>query len=473
MPRYEKGTLGKLVVQDWDIVSGYPDTPRLYILTEQQASALVALASFLQWRTRWQNAPGDDTLDAFASETMFNLMNPITCAMLQECLQPLFDTLRTQVNQDAIFREFGSEYPVAEPLPEEVADSPLAPGTNPTCNLDILWAQSEQTVLFSDFWVTDALQKLEGATNNAEAIAVLSQLPIIDEFGFDAIAGYAELLLDGIAENYEAAYTLAYQQEVACEIFCAAQENCEITLNLIFDVFRERVEAYYGTPIGAITSVMNIISYLLDQSIDGTIVADAMMLIIWGSARYGNTFLGTIGTAQLEATLQLAVNDANDDWSILCDCGWFSLMDVTTSMFTWEAYPSGKNWGTFVNASGIESGFDTTEGAAYQMVQIRLPFAAPAKIARIAFDFDMANGTQNPGTPFAVGTDNLFVDSGTPAPDGTGQTFDREIRDDNASEIALRCQAGFLNPGSTNPGGSCKVTQVRVWGLGTKPPELP
>jgi len=397
----------------------------------------------------------------------------MNCEELTECLQPLFDELRVQINQDAVFRQYGTEYPVGVPLPPEAYNAPLAPGSNPTCNLDILWSQSEQTIDFGNGMIEQALDLLETATNNAEAIAALTQLPIIDEFGFDALAQYAELLLDGIAENYAAAFSPEYRTEVACGIFCLASQDCEITLELLYEFFLSRVEAYWGTPIGAVTTIANVLSYMLDQDVDGTIVADAMMLIIFASAKYGNTFLGTVGTVQLEAVMELAVNDANDDWSILCDCGWYSEMDVTADMFTWEVNPTGFNWGTWTDTVGIVSGFDTSDGNAYQMVQIKLTFAAPASIRRMAFDYDLTSGTQSTGVPLAVGTDNVSVDTSVVPADGTDLTFDRELVDPAANQIALRCQAGFVPASVVDPGGSSIVKRIRVWGLGTKPAELP
>lgn len=397
----------------------------------------------------------------------------MNCEEMQECLQPLFDALRLQINQDAVFREFGTENAVGVPLPEEVITAPLAPGSNPTCNLDILWAQCEQLVDYSNTMITDVLEQLETATNNIELAQVITSLPILDELGADAIAGYIELLVDGIAENYAAEYDLSYRNALACEIFCLASENCEITIELVYDVLFARVVAHFGSPGEALSQIGNLLSYLLDQDIEGDVIVDSLMFLLWGSSKLINSFLQDVGTSALETVLNLAVNDANDDWSTLCDCGWYSSMDLTSDVFAWEVNPAGKNWLNWTDTVGVESGFDTAEGASYQMVQMKVVFASPAQVRRIAFDFDMTNGTQNPGLALAVLTNNVLAGEATPAPDGAGQTFDREVSDDAADEIGIRCQAGFLNPGSTDPGGTCTVTAVRVWGLGTKPAELP
>lgn len=243
----------------------------------------------------------------------------MNCEEMQECLQPLFDALRLQINQDAVFREFGTENAVGVPLPEEVITAPLAPGSNPTCNLDILWAQCEQLVDYSNTMITDVLEQLETATNNIELAQVITSLPILDELGADAIAGYIELLVDGIAENYAAEFDLAYRNGLACEIFCLCQVDCEITIERVYDILFARVVAHFGSPGEALSQIGNLLSYLLDQDIEGDVIVDSLMFLLWGSSKLINSFLQDVGTTALETVLSLAVNDANDDWILLCD----------------------------------------------------------------------------------------------------------------------------------------------------------
>jgi len=253
---------------------------------------------------------------AYSLTTWAACMN---CEELQECLQPLFDALRQQVNQDAVFREFGTENPVGAPLPEEVLTAPLAPGSNPTCDLDILWSQCEQLVDYSNVMITDFLEQFETATNNIEFAQVITSLPILDELGSDAIAGYVELVLDGIAENYAAEYDTFYRNTLACEIFCRCQGDCEITIERVYDIMFARVVAHFGSPGETLSSIGNLLSYLVDQDIDGDVIVDTLFFLLWGGAKLINSFIMDVGTTALETILELAVNDANDDWILLCE----------------------------------------------------------------------------------------------------------------------------------------------------------
>jgi len=385
MPRYEKGTQGKLIVQDWEVVTGYPDTPLLYILTRQQAAALISLAEFLEWRTRWENLPVDADIDAFASETMFNLMNPITCGMLTECLEPLFDNLRAQIKQDALFEQYGTQYPAGVPLPPEALEAPLAEGSNPTCNLDIVWAQAEQLVDYSNTMITDTLEQVETATNNVELAQVVTSLPILDELGADAIAGYIELLLDGVAENYAAEFDLAYRNGLACEIFCSAKGDCEITIQKVYDILLARVTGHFGSPGETIGTIFNLLTYLVDQDIDGDVVVDTLFFLLWGGAKLINSFIQDVGTTALETIMELAVNDANNDWETLCDecpvdatvpifdpapCGDPDVADGENLEFL-----GGSRWRATSTARVFDSGvaIKDANGAPFQVTNVTFP----------------------------------------------------------------------------------------------------
>lgn len=94
MPKYAKGTAGKLIVQDWNVLTSYPDRQVFRILTEPQIAALVSLCEFLSWRTRYLNFPGQDVISAFAAETVYNLTTPIDfCELIEPCLAGLYDAI--------------------------------------------------------------------------------------------------------------------------------------------------------------------------------------------------------------------------------------------------------------------------------------------------------------------------------------------------------------------------------------------
>jgi len=240
------------------------------------------------------------------------------CVSQQELQQLITNSITqnnaTVVNQIRYGDQAGS--PPGTPLTSEESSANLAFGSNPDCDKDILWAQCVAVVNYAHRLIIDALEIAETATNDTELLGALLGLPLIQEIGGAAIADYVDLLLEGVAENYAAQVTDNWLSEVEYKIFCTAKSDCKLTVDRIWKVFKDRIDAYFATPMGAIGTVFDLWSYLSDQDIDGAIVADAFHSLVWGGGLLANTFLGDVGTQGFELILALAVNDASSDWQI-------------------------------------------------------------------------------------------------------------------------------------------------------------
>lgn len=243
----------------------------------------------------------------------------MNCEELTECITPLLDELKQQIIQEMTFNQYGTNYPTGQPLPEEASAQDLAPSANPECDYDILWSQCWQCVVYADKIITDALELAESATNDVELVQVITALPVIDELGGDAIAAYIEVLLEGVADNYAAQVTEAYLQDAACTLFCLCQNDCIVNLDRLYKVYYDRMVAAFGTPAEIFTTVTDLLAYVIDQEIEGSLIADALNMVIWGGGILSNQFLGDVGTTALSALLKLAVNDASNDWETICD----------------------------------------------------------------------------------------------------------------------------------------------------------
>ena len=309
---------GVILKQDWEVIETIPDTPRLYILTDQQCAALLAITKFLHWQTRWINSPGRDILDAFASETEFNLMNPVTCAMLNECLADQFQAMSRNIIQ-SIERGFQSGLQPGEPLPDAEVNRDLADGTNPTCDTKILCGEIIETLNYLIQTVSDGLEVVALQTNELNLASVISEITGIDEVSIDALVDYGRLLRDGVALNFDAEITELYKDEVRCEIFCRCKHDCQLAVEDIYEVFRHRVNIYFETPGQTFATLQDILTYLVEQELDGNIVADALLFMCIGSAKLASTFLGDIGTTALEIVIRQAADVPQNDCDIDCE----------------------------------------------------------------------------------------------------------------------------------------------------------
>jgi len=285
----------------------------------------------------------------------------MNCEELTECIQPLLDELRAQINQDAIFRQYGTENATGVPLPPEAVEANLAEGTNPTCDWDIVWEQCVQIIEYGNNLIVDALEIAESAANDAELVEVITQLPIIDELGGDAIAGYINALQEGLSENYVAQYTTTYRDEAACALFCLCKADCTVNLERVVQVFQTRIESHFGEPWTSLATIVDLFAYFIDRDIDGTIIADFLMMICFAGGELTNQFLGDVGTKSLETLMNLAINDANDDWLILCpDCPNEFDVPATADPFVTDGYDTGMDLvsGTeyLITATGLWNG---------------------------------------------------------------------------------------------------------------------
>jgi hypothetical protein len=333
----------------------------------------------------------------FEFQDQNGLCDVIDCDEVADCIESSENVQQAIRNWlDANYQFSPSDYPPNVPLPTDQRNADRAGVFNPSCDPDILWAQSVQLVEWMNERISQALDVIEATTNTFEFAGAVAQITGLDEISVDAAFAYGGLLQEFIGENYAAGYSDVYRDELACVIFCAAQGDCEISLDDLFNLFAGRVQAYFGTS-GAFGVLDDVIDYLTGSAIDGTIVVDAAFFLLWGGVSLANWIVGglandvEIGTKSLNLLLKLAVNDANDDWILLCDdCpeAWaVSFPDeLPFSTFTALTY-SGAT--TTIDADSIDGHTDTGDTAVFLNFEIDLD----GDISKVEFDVAWAFNT--------------------------------------------------------------------------------
>jgi len=272
----------------------------------------------------------------------------MNCEELQACLAPLLADQLAAIQAMINESKYGTPDKPGLPMTNTQRGIDLAAGTNPTCDLNITWAQCEQIIKYGDSLIKAALAIAETATNDVELAAAISQIPGLDELGVDAVFGYISVIQDGIAENYTAQATPEYIEEAQCALFCLCKGDCQITADRIYEVFKTRVLAHFEDPLEIFLTIVDLMSYLLDQDIDGSIIADVLMLVVFGGGVLAQVFLGDVGTKELGLLLKLAVNDANNDWEFLCiscpECTLWNRDNVAAWSFTDDGEADAPDW---------------------------------------------------------------------------------------------------------------------------------
>lgn len=311
------------------------DTRCVEVRIPDDDAYMPVLAGLIAIATKWFNWQRDEEHRGTQIAKLWALAYDETdwgscmnCEELIACLQPVLDAQTAQIvsqvtNNIMNFQNYGSPSP-GQPMTPEEREIDLAEGTNPTCNLDILWAQSLALVQFTNRAISDFFEQIESASNVVELTDVFTDAPIVtwvsDTFGGEFGEGLINYYQEAVAEGYSAQYTEAVENELACAVFCAARVSCSITVDLLYDVFYSRVQSIVpDNPADA----LELLTLLAGISITGTTVVDLMFWFPWAAGKLMSFFIpdAISSVFSLQTLLNLAVNDASDDWELLCiDC---------------------------------------------------------------------------------------------------------------------------------------------------------
>jgi len=263
------------------------------------------------WAEMWQRA--------YAETDWSACMN---CDELVACLTPLFEAqtanILTLINN---LNQYGTSTP-GLPMTTEERTANLVTGTNPECNLDILWAQCLSLIQFTNRAATDIFERIEAASNVVELAGLSGEIPVVglvlqlfgEELATETINYYQEALQEG----YEAEYTEDEEIELACQLFCMFNVDCYVSIDGIYDVFYGNVsDEVPSDPI----EWVQLLLLLAGVDVTADTVVDLVFWCLWGMAKLGHMMFKDVTTVSLEMLLRLAVDDASPDWEILCtDC---------------------------------------------------------------------------------------------------------------------------------------------------------
>lgn len=214
----------------------------------------------------------------------------------------------------------GTKYEKNQPLPAGVTAGNILP-PNPDCDPDILWTQCLGVVQTANRMIEDFLETWETYNNSGEVLSdIVSAIPLLGEIadiiGIPGILEYANDLIDSIAENYSADYTLEYEQELACEIFCGARDDCAVSLDTLASIMNARIGSALTLDNGT-----ELLLSLIDMDISGFNVADLYLAAFFNMLKVANLVLPI--TWGIESYLRVieTFNTPSDDWMLLCeDC---------------------------------------------------------------------------------------------------------------------------------------------------------
>lgn len=206
------------------------------------------------------------------------------CDAIAECISTnsavqnvIFDLVQTFIQQN------NGVYNPNQPLSPSILQGNLTP-TDALCTEPNKYAMALAIVRQLDQSSQDALEIVEVATNTAElAVELSDNAGILGALPASALE-VAAWLQDTIAENYNAAYTSATEEALACAVYCAFND-CDLTFEDIYDAYQSALSITIPD-VSDLETVLNFLTglgALADLQIVGQMHLWALSILRWGS----------------------------------------------------------------------------------------------------------------------------------------------------------------------------------------------
>lgn len=454
----------------------------LYLLDRAQVKALITLSQSIGWMTRhyalpsWANSQA--AITDFADETANDLMTPLDfCGQLASCEAELNEIIANAIanstsvgdairdfilNDPTIIERYSNENLVAgkgAPVPPEVS-------INDTSDLNELWAQCVQLVEYTDDAIVQLLAVLEVQSNNGELVRnAMDSIPmfkyVLDAVPVNAWLDFVDYFLDVIGEEYDSGYDATIPTGskwlICCKLFCICKPDKVITINRMWDAISSLLS---GFAVPNWDNVQELLESLVGVNDNSTIVAYSCFGLMWGVAKL-SSFLGlsTVTNKAISIVLEIAKNDANDDWETLClDCPpdeWcrsISGSDLQT-MFT----PTG---GLGAQASWTGTGYGANNAVIVSRITLEGDLGASHALTsiRVIFSGTNAVGDTNTVTAFShhfvamIGS-NTFTQNTYIAVSASLQLFDLDVVSSFGTGTPITVQ----------------IDEIQITGTGTPP----
>jgi hypothetical protein len=341
MPNYEKGTLGKIIVQDWNILEHYSDAVALRWISPRQCAALIALAEFLAWKTRYGNPPGQDTLDAFEAETRYNLMTEVAfCALMIGCITTdtdvqtaLLEWLLTALDSESVQDKITNiNYYNNNP------GLPSKPGTSTNilrpadCIKDNAAGYVRTGIVdraFDNIYQMFDVMIL-ATTDEQKKAAFFDFIPILGELS-DLIAYEDAVTFVGnvtvwIKAQFEAEDSPSLRTKYYRDLLCLYMNGCSLSVEQIRDYFWQQATTANSGFNDAIGTAVDLYNFLMNGTATSFVgIVPVLMGVQFGGAYFISNLFG-MPLEQFKFFASLG--DPTDDWIAweaehgICEC-WY------------------------------------------------------------------------------------------------------------------------------------------------------
>lgn len=460
---------------------------------------IVGLLERLQWSDVWQ---GSDEQISSAVGQIFEMQSEVDGVDFPEYLfnQPDDCTLELQRDgttvstallnlcvESVLSKIFTAPYDSLTPTEQAIRDSIIGAGNdndgagygyenpiigdseNPIleCGDDYIYGMTTQTVDLLHTIVEDFLEFVEGITTNVELVReIADNIPILEVGGIVLDVGI--WMQQTAAGAYREGYTQVLRDQIACDLFCYARQNCELTPNQMAIYFSDQASIGYATGIqlGDVLAGIQAVT-------DPTRMVYSMYLFVLSVLNQGGRFYTIPSSSRFRDYMSTYNNDPDPDWQILCDpCAekWIHTINpYDTAAYDWEYTAEGTQLGrsqyTYWEAVYVEDASVT--GYVFLAFNVPLPSGdTTTQVTRITGSYEGQIGGNSGISPlrYYVESEPYRTDYILPL-DGTRRFMDIEpIGEVNPSVYRF---SGWLS--SAPPEGNLKVYALTFQGTGKNP----
>lgn len=307
------------------------------------------------------NAEPDDVLEWFSArldEALLCEDDTMTCEDIIDCVEGQLGTNQTFVENLTNVIYGGNVFQIDYNRRSSQITNPPVP-TEQNCSLDLLYGRLVGTLEILNQNNVDFFEQLEVNTNLLFELSdlLIGAVPVVGEW-VNQIPAAGNYILENFGENYNAAWTDEYRDDLACDLFCRLRDDCGgFSLGLLMTVLSERLLNQFLPPdtdiVDAVEQLVNVVSDMLAGDFDTVNAADFILMF---QLQMLNVFGKWSNPDALNQTGRLvaqisALDTPNNDWVVLCeDCASLWYMGYNTGESGYEAY-------VFSNHGALTGGF--------------------------------------------------------------------------------------------------------------------
>lgn len=249
------------------------------------------------------------------------------CADVQDAIHGVMQNAIGNVEsvQDAFFEWLASSEDVGNLLDQRYNTPSLNDSVSSgnmlkpdQCLDDYIYNQCVVLVNLLNDIAVDIFEQIEVGTNAIERWAIVtSGVPATGQIiPVDEGLQFVDQLIEEVYDDYIGAFDTSLRNEIACEIFCIAKNECTLTL--------DQVISYYEGKVGAITIedpaslLQDIVGFINSGDFPGDLPVYLMHLLVAALMKLAQNIF-EIDFAGLYLQVIAAGDTPNNDWELLCE----------------------------------------------------------------------------------------------------------------------------------------------------------